>query len=104
MASPSMPKRGRPKLNVEVRRICLRMDVYNPRLVQKNLVGMGDKSHGDFARHLLEIHEEIRALRSGNQLSSPQAINLGESVYLYIEVRVLYIIFTILFSLKYFHI
>ena len=72
MASPSLPKRGRPNLGVEVHRICLRMDVYNQWLVQKDLVGMAEKTHSEFASYLLESLEGMTRLRGANQLPSSQ--------------------------------
>lgn len=57
MASPSLPKRGRPKLDVEVHRIGLRMDVYNQWLVQKDVVGMAEKTHSEFASYRLERND-----------------------------------------------
>ena len=72
MASHSLPKRGRPNLGVEVHRIGLRMEVYNQWLVQKDLVGMAEKTHSGFASYLLESLEEMTRLRGANQLPSSQ--------------------------------
>ena len=72
MALHLLPKRGRPNLGVEVHRIGLRMDVYNQWLVQKDLVGMAEKTHSEFASYLLESFEEMMRLRGANQLPSSQ--------------------------------
>ncbi len=73
MASPPLPKRGRPKLGIDVHRIGLRMDVYNQWLVQKDIVGMADKTHSEFASHLLEVLKEMTRLKGENRVTSPQA-------------------------------
>ncbi|CAB3980235.1 Hypothetical predicted protein [Paramuricea clavata] len=72
MASPSLPKRGRPKLGIEVHRIGLRMDVYNEWQVQKDLVGMAEKTHSEFASHLLQMCEEMRVRQNNQQCSTPK--------------------------------
>ena len=72
MASPSLPKPGRPNVGVEVHRIGLRMDVYSQWLVQKDLVGLVEKTHSEFASYLLVSLEEMTRLRGANQMPSPQ--------------------------------
>ena len=73
MASPPLPKRGRPKLGIDAHQIGLRMDVYNQWLVLKDIVGMADKTHSEFASHLLEVLEEMTRLKGENRVTSPQA-------------------------------
>ena len=51
MVLQSLPKRGRPKLGVEVHQISLGMDVYNQWLVQKDLTGMAEKTHSKFTSY-----------------------------------------------------
>ena len=80
MALQSLPKRGRPKLGVEVHRISLRMDVYNQWLVQKDLTGMAEKTHSEFASYLLESLEEMTRLRGENQPPSPEVH--GKKIYI----------------------
>ena len=72
MASPLLPKCGQPNLGVEVHRIGLRMDMYNQWLVQKDLVGIAEKTHSKFASYLQESLEEMTQLRGANQLPSSQ--------------------------------
>ena len=54
------PKRGRPKLEVPVQRIGLRMDVYDEWLAKKDSVGFYEKTHSEFAEYLLKISDEPR--------------------------------------------
>jgi hypothetical protein len=82
MASPSLPKRGRPKLGIEVHRIGLRMDVYNEWQVQKDLVGMAEKTHSEFASHLLKMCEEMRVRENNQQCSTPSSQSQGQGEFI----------------------
>ena len=69
MMSPVLPKHGRPRLDVQTHRIGLRIDVYSEWLVQKDLAGMSDRSHSEFASYLLQIAEPNRLSHSSNTVS-----------------------------------
>jgi len=52
-AGVSAPKRGRPRDDVGFVRIKLKRDVYDIWNSRKASVGFSNKTHSDFARHLL---------------------------------------------------
>jgi hypothetical protein len=74
--------RGRPKLGIEVHRIGLRMDVYNEWQVQKDLVGMAEKTHSEFASHLLKMCEEMRVRENNQQCSTPSSQSQGQGEFI----------------------
>ena len=49
----SLPKCGRLRLNVQMHRIGIRMDVYDEWVRQKDLAGMTEQTHSEFATYLL---------------------------------------------------
>ena len=54
------PKCGRPKLEVPVQRIGLRMDVYDEWLAKKDSVGFSEKTHSEFAaENKVKIHQHL---------------------------------------------
>lgn len=67
----SLPKRGRPRLDVQMHRIGIRMDVYNEWLRQKDLTGMADQTHSEFASYLLQILGEAKRQNSPISTISP---------------------------------
>ena len=67
----SLRKRGRPKLNVQMHRIGIRMDVYNERVRQKDLAGMAEQTHSEFATYLLRDLGEARQQSSPRTTTSP---------------------------------
>ena len=52
-AGISAPKRGRPRDDIGLVCIKLKRDVYNIWNSRKELVGLSNKTHSDFARYLL---------------------------------------------------
>ena len=72
MASPILPKRGRPRIDVGTQRISLRMDVFNKWLIEKDLVGMADKTHNKFASYLLETIGQNQFNSTASQLISSE--------------------------------
>ena len=67
----SFPKRGRPKLNVQMHRIGIRMDVYNEWVRQKDLAGMAEQTHSEFATYLLRNLGEARQQSVPRTTTSP---------------------------------
>lgn len=67
----SLPKRGRPKLNVEIHRISIRIDQYNKWARQKDLAGMTEQTHSEFATYLLRNLGEARQQSSPRTTTSP---------------------------------
>ena len=70
MASLILPKRGRPRIDGGTQRISLRMDVFKKWLIEKDLAGMADKTHNEFASYLLETVGQNQLNRSVPQLIS----------------------------------
>lgn len=53
-----MPKRGRPKLGIQIKRIGLQAPVYDEWIRRKETLGFSGKSNSDFAKYLLRTSEE----------------------------------------------
>jgi hypothetical protein len=67
MASPardSLPKRGRPKLGISIKRIGLQANIYDEWIAKKKDFGFAQKSNSDFAKYLLRISDEHRGQTS----------------------------------------
>ena len=67
MASPardSLPKRGRPKLGISIKRIGLQANIYDECIAKKKGFGFAQKSNSDFAKYLLRISDEHRGQTS----------------------------------------
>ena len=76
----SLPKRGRPRLKVQMHRIGIRMDVYDEWVRQKDLAGMTEQTHSEFATYLLrnlsEARQQSSPISSHGKLSSLRIIDL----------------------------
>ena len=72
MASPILPKRGGPRIDVGMQRISLWIDVFNKWLIEKDLVRMPDKTHNEFASYLLETVGQNQLNSIASQLISSE--------------------------------
>ena len=72
MASPILPKHGRPRIIVGMQIISLQMDVFNKWLVEKDVAGMADKTHNEFASYLLEAVGQNQLNSTASQLISSE--------------------------------
>ncbi len=57
-ASPSAPKRGRPKRGFDTKIIALKDSVFHEWTPKKNILGFCDRTDSDFAVYLLNISDD----------------------------------------------
>ena len=72
MSNPSPAKRGRPKRSTETKRIRLEVNVFNEWMAKKDSLGFAEKSHGDFAKYLMNT------LDARNERGSTSSVGKSE--------------------------
>ena len=72
MASPILPKHGRPRIDHGTQIISLQMDVFNKWLIEKDVAGMADKTQNEFASYLLETVGQNQLNSTASQLISSE--------------------------------
>ncbi len=94
-ASPSAPKRGRPKQGFDTKRITLKDSVFHEWTAKKSILGFGDKTHSDFAEYLLNISDDRLAVKdaevTGLDHIETEGIHHQSLVYIFFNWKVIVI-------------